>query len=297
MDIKHLRYFIAIVENNFNLSQTSKNLYISQPALSMMINDFENRENAQLFKRSQGKIVSLTYIGENYYRDAKEIIKKYNEMHINLHNANKQISGKITIGIPPLVLSVVFSEVMPKLILANPTINFTIKEEGAYLLKRDLLLENVDIAVLLYPERIAKNIIDSFAIQRSELAVFLSPKHHLAQKERLNWRDLHNEKIAIFDTTFMIYHQLIEAFERHNIHPNIILKSSSWDFLLNTVKINKSLLTILPLPIAEQFKSAEFVCRKIDQPVLWCVTLCRLKKTNYTNIENYILDSLLKAFK
>lgn len=44
MDIKHLRYFIGIVENGFNLSRTSQNLYISQPALSMMINEFEHQE-------------------------------------------------------------------------------------------------------------------------------------------------------------------------------------------------------------------------------------------------------------
>ncbi|WP_143931453.1 LysR family transcriptional regulator, partial [Rodentibacter pneumotropicus] len=41
MDIRHLRYFVAIVENNFNLSKTAQNLYISQPTLSMMISDFE----------------------------------------------------------------------------------------------------------------------------------------------------------------------------------------------------------------------------------------------------------------
>lgn len=103
MDIKHLRYFVAIVENNFNLSRTSQNLYISQPALSMMISEFETRESIQIFKRSQGKIVGLTYAGENYYNDAKDVIKKYNEMNKNLHSLEKTITGHISIGIPPLI--------------------------------------------------------------------------------------------------------------------------------------------------------------------------------------------------
>ncbi|VEI47594.1 transcriptional regulator CysB [Actinobacillus equuli] len=55
MDIRHLRYFVAIVDNDFNLSRTSQNLYISQPALSMMISEFEQRENIQLFKRNNNK--------------------------------------------------------------------------------------------------------------------------------------------------------------------------------------------------------------------------------------------------
>lgn len=297
MDIRHLRYFISIVDNNFNLSRASQHLYISQPALSMMISDFENREGIQLFKRSQGKIAGLTYIGENYYRDAKDVLKKYNEMHFNLHHLTKQITGSVTIGIPPLILSVLFSDVIPKLILNNPNINFIIKEQGAFSLKSELLLEKIDFAVLLYPEKISKNIVDSFEIHHSELSVFFSPSHHLALKQELTWQDLHNEKMAIFDNTFMIYHYLKDAFERYNIYPNIMLQSGSWDYLLSAVKSNKELLTILPMTIADQFYSPDFICRKIKDPVQWQVTLCRLKKSNYTNIENYILDSLLKSFK
>lgn len=297
MDIRQLRYFIAIVDNNFNLSRTSQHLYISQPALSMMINEFESRESVQLFKRAQGKIIGLTYVGENYYVEAKELIEKYNEMNQNLRKTNNQITGNITIGIPPLVLSVVFSEIMPRLILNNPTINFSIKEQGAFVLKKELLLENVDLAALLYPEGISKNIIDSFEISRSELAVFFSPQHHLAQKESLTWQDLHNEKMAIFDKTFMIYHQLNERFKRHNVYPNIILESSSWDFMLNSTKINNEVFTILPYPIADLYPANDYVCRKIKDPIPWRVTLCRLRKNNYSNIENYILDAMLNAFK
>lgn len=108
MDIKHLRYFIGIVENGFNLSRTSQNLYISQPALSMMINEFEHQENIALFTRANGKIRGLTYVGENYYRDAKELLKKYNQMNKNLHKKEQEMTGRISIGIPPLILSLIF---------------------------------------------------------------------------------------------------------------------------------------------------------------------------------------------
>lgn len=297
MDIKHLRYFIAIVDNNFNLSRTSQNLYISQPALSMMINDFENKESIHLFKRSQGKIIGLTYIGENYYKDAKEVIKKYNEMNQNLHKTEKTIIGEISIGIPPLILSVVFPKIIPELILKNPNINFQIKEQGAYSLRNELLLKNIDFAVLLYPEGIPKNIIDSFEIFRSELAIFMSSDHKLAKKEDILWQDLHNENIITFDKTFMIYHQLQEAFERHNIYPRILFESSSWDFLFYSVRSNKNLLTLLPFPIGEQYPMQGLICRKIKDPIPWRVTLCRLKKNNYSNVESHICDALLAAFK
>lgn len=297
MDIKHLRYFISIVENDFNLSQSAEILYISQPALSIMVNEFEKEEDIKLFKRDKGRIVGLTYSGEKYYNDAREVLQKYNNMYVNLHEKKDQMEGTITIGIPPLVLSVVFSTIMPKLILENPTIHFNIKEIGAYNLKNELLLGNVDIAVLLHPEGISKNIIESYEIQRSELAVFLSPKHRLAQKKIISWKELHKETMAIFDETFMIHHLLKNAFERNNIQPRIILQSGSWDFLLNSTKINQDLLSILPMPISDHYQFPDIVSIPMKEPVSWRVTICRLKKNSYNSIETYILDALLQEFQ
>lgn len=183
MDIKQIRYFLAIVECQFNLSQAAEMLYISQPTLSMMITEFEKRENVRLFKRTRGRITGLTYLGESYYQDAKKVLESYDQMFNNLHNVTKTPKGSINIGIPPLILSVVFSKVMPEMILSNPGIQFNIKEIGAYNLKNELLLGNVDIAVLLSPTGIADNLVEMNEIQRSELCVCLSPKHKLAQKK------------------------------------------------------------------------------------------------------------------
>jgi hypothetical protein len=94
----------------------------------------------------------------------------------------------------------------------------------------------------------------------------------------------------------MIHHLFKDACERNNVYANIILKSSSWDFMLNSTKINEELLTILPLPMAEQYASADFVARRMNEPIIWKVMICRLKKNNYTNTEKYIYDTLLELF-
>ncbi|GEK91927.1 LysR family transcriptional regulator [Alkalibacterium kapii] len=51
MDIKQMQYFIAVVENDFNISQASKFLHVSQPALSQTISVLEKNENVVLFER------------------------------------------------------------------------------------------------------------------------------------------------------------------------------------------------------------------------------------------------------
>lgn len=51
MDIEHLKYFVVVVNNSFNLSDASKKLHVSQPALSKYILKFESEEGVNLFHR------------------------------------------------------------------------------------------------------------------------------------------------------------------------------------------------------------------------------------------------------
>lgn len=296
MDIKQIRYFLAIVECQFNLSQAAEMLYISQPTLSMMITEFEKRENVRLFKRTRGRITGLTYLGESYYQDAKKVLESYDQMFNNLHNVTKTPKGSINIGIPPLILSVVFSKVMPEMILSNPGIQFNIKEIGAYNLKNELLLGNVDIAVLLSPTGIADNLVEINEIQRSELCVCLSPKHKLAQKNVITWEDLNMENIALFDSSFMVHHLVLESCERKHVRPNIVLTSASWDFMINSTMINHKILTICSKPIMDLYPMKNIISIPMEHPISWRVVLTRLKKNNYSDLEAYIMDSLVQSF-
>ncbi|WP_338142462.1 hypothetical protein [Histophilus somni] len=55
-------------------------------------------------------------------------------------------------------------------------------------------------------------------------------------------------------------------------------------------------MTILPLSTAYYYPDPHLVSVKIKDPILWRVMLCRLKKSNYFNAENYIFDEILKVF-
>ena len=75
MDITQLKYFVCIVESDYNLSAASKKLHISQPALTQYIRKFEDEEGIELFTRMSGRLNGLTVSGENFYSNAKIVIE------------------------------------------------------------------------------------------------------------------------------------------------------------------------------------------------------------------------------
>ncbi|EXJ23022.1 Transcriptional regulator, LysR family [Alkalibacterium sp. AK22] len=303
MDIKQLSYFVAIVEADFNMSQASKYLHLSQPALSQTISNLERNENVQLFERSHGRLQNLTAAGEILFAHAKDIISKYELMMEDLQEESSQLKGNLKIGIPPVVISVVFPEILPKLLSENPKIGFEIKEAGAVELKKGLLLQELPIAVLLKPTELDSESVEEVQLSRDTLSAFMSKDHPLALKDKLEWADLHNEKMALFDSTYMIHHQLQKKFASLQIKPQLSLQSASWDLLLNATR-NSSLITILPTPVAKYYSMTDVIRKEFVHPLYWEVVLCRRKQKRYSRVENYVfnymrdyyaLDSQLQA--
>lgn len=289
MDIKQLSYFVAIVEHDFNMSQASKYLHLSQPALSQTISNLEKNENIQLFERSHGRLQNLTAAGEILLVHAKEIIEQYDVMMEDLQEESTQLKGNIRIGIPPVVISVVFPEILPKLLAENPKIGFEVKEAGAMELKKDLLLQELPIAVLLKPTGLDSTTTEEVTLSQDTLSAFMSVDNPLAQKKLLSWSDLHNQPMAIFDSTYMIHHQLLKKFASEQIKPQLSLQSASWDLLLNSTR-HSNLITVMPTPVTKYYSMEEVVRRDFENPIYWEVALCRRKQKRYSRVEDYVFN-------
>jgi len=289
MDIKQMHYFISIVETDFNMSQASKILHVSQPALSQTIAVLEKNENLTLFERAHGRLQTLTPAGEVLYQYAKEIVEKYDAMIEDLQQESSQLRGHLKIGIPPVVISVVFPEILPKLISTNPEIRFEIKEAGAVELKKDLLLQELPIVVLLRPTGLDIGSVEEVVIRKDTLSAFMSKSNPLADKDKLEWKDLHNQQMAIFDSTYMIHHQLMNKFSSLQVKPQLYLQSASWDLLLNSTR-NSGLITVLPTPVDYYYFSPDVVRKEFENPIYWEVVLCRRKQKRYSRVEDYVFN-------
>lgn len=76
MKLQQLRFFLAVVENDLNITAAAEALYTSQPGISKQIRLLEDELNLQLFVRNGRRIESLTPAGERVAGHAARILQE-----------------------------------------------------------------------------------------------------------------------------------------------------------------------------------------------------------------------------
>ena len=90
MELRQLRYFIAVAEE-LNFSRAAERLHITQPPLSIQIQNLENELDILLFNRNNRR-VELTEAGKLFYQDVLKII---GFLESSVENAKRVHLGKL----------------------------------------------------------------------------------------------------------------------------------------------------------------------------------------------------------
>ena len=118
MELRHLRYFLAVCEE-MNFTKAAEKLMIAQPPLSRQIKDLEEELGAELFTRAHHSL-KLTDEGVLFRQYAQRIVSMAEKSIVDIHEMHSGLQGTLYISgvegkAPQLISSWVsaFSEKYP----------------------------------------------------------------------------------------------------------------------------------------------------------------------------------------
>ena len=126
MELRHLRYFTAVVEAK-GYRNASRRLHIAQPALSQTVTDLEEELGLKLFVR-KGPQVQLTSAGEAFYQEAKRTLAQAEHAVTVAKRADKGQTGTLRIGFIPFATQHFLPELLRSYKQQNPGIELSIRE-------------------------------------------------------------------------------------------------------------------------------------------------------------------------
>ena len=96
MELRHLRYFVAIGEEQ-HYGRAARRLRVAQPALSRQIQDLEEELGFQLFERLP-RGVKLSAAGNLFLEDARRILQEVTEAAQRAGRVASGLSGTLRVG-------------------------------------------------------------------------------------------------------------------------------------------------------------------------------------------------------
>jgi DNA-binding transcriptional LysR family regulator len=180
MELRHLRYFIAVAEER-HVTRAAERLGMQQPPLSQQIRALERELDVQLFRRKP-RGVELTDAGSALLADARAILSHVDHAFATTKRTARGEQGRIAVG---FTSSAPFHPFVPRIIRryreAFPLVALTLEEGGTTELVEQLRNERIDAAFIRTAIANREGLVVD-ALLQEPMVLALPQAHHLARR-------------------------------------------------------------------------------------------------------------------
>jgi len=242
MELRHIRYFIAVAEEG-RIAWAAERLGMQQPPLSQQIKALEQELDVQLFRR-KARGVELTEAGHAFLDNARAMLAQLTHTCETTRRTARGEQGRICVGITP---SGPFHPFVPRVIRAfreaYPLVSLTLEEGPSNELTERLQNEQIDAAfvrtLIADPQGL---VIDPLMTEL--LVVALPTGHVLARSDddndvAISIRALAGETFIIQGSRFRLglYAATIAACHAAGFTPRIGPEASNFASTLNLIAV------------------------------------------------------------
>jgi DNA-binding transcriptional LysR family regulator len=192
MELRHLRYFVAVAEEK-SFTRAAARLHVSQPPLSRQIRDLEREIGVNLFDRNTNG-VRLTEAGETFFVDARSLLASTEDA---IQRAKAVVFGqqeKIRIGHASGTIDI-FGRALQSFSRSHPRVGVSLREMTDQGILRGLRDRTLDVALIvpISPRDFEGFVVESFGAY--PLGVVMSRAHQFARLREVPLGAIANEPI------------------------------------------------------------------------------------------------------
>ena len=145
MNWNQLQYIVTTAQEK-SISKAAKKLYISEPSLTLSIQNLEKELGVVLFERTRGAL-SLTYAGQLYYDWALNTLHSREQLGARIDDIKEQTSHQIRLGISPHRSTILLPAILPDFYAQFPKSELRIEERPTYQLRALMEEEKLDLII------------------------------------------------------------------------------------------------------------------------------------------------------
>ncbi len=196
MELRHLRYFVAVAEE-LHFTRAALRLNIAQPPLSQQIRALEQELGVQLFLRTR-RSVALTDAGHALLARSRELLAVAQALPQELQRVARGETGLLRIGFSStLPLTKVLRDVVADHRRTYPDVALNLREMHSQLQFDSLRRGELDVGLVRYNERAPEGIRLTL-LRRDPLRLVVPAAHRFAHRKSVSIDECRDEAFIGF---------------------------------------------------------------------------------------------------
>jgi DNA-binding transcriptional LysR family regulator len=292
MELRHLRYFLAVAEE-LNFRRAAEKLGMAQPPLSSQVHDLENEMGVLLFRRVS-KGAELTEAGLAFLSAVPAIFDKLEHAVKLARKGGRGKVGQLRIGYTG---SASFNPIVPKSLLAfrrsYPDVELTLEESNSPQLLDLLNRQRLD-AVFIRPGKEPPLGFAVMALAEEPMMVVVPSSHRLAKSYAVELTELKGEPLVLFSRTLGpgLYDSVMDACRLAGFEPTVSQIAPQVTSIANMVAVELG-ISLVPAQVANNIvPGVVFLPIKGNAPVARLALATRLDDRSIVtkNFQRYVRD-------
>ena len=211
MELRHLRYFIAVAEEE-NVSRAALKLHVSQPALSRQIRDLEEELGFALLERS-AKSVRLTDAGKTFQSEARAVLQRVEDAVKSARAVATGGRGELHVGYAPSLTARILPPTLRAFQAGSPNVRVLLHDLSTEEMLARLRDGALQIAFLVRPTRAMLRGLRFEELRCEALCLAVAPKHPFARRRTVRLAELVREPLIAYSRKeYPEYHELLAEY-------------------------------------------------------------------------------------
>ncbi|MBL9172993.1 MAG: LysR family transcriptional regulator [Verrucomicrobiales bacterium] len=224
MELRHLRYFVAVAEER-GITRAAARLHVSQPPLSRQMRDLEAEMQIPLFTRG-AREVTLTPAGRRFLRDARDILRRVETAMGRARNAAPSTVGGIRVGFSPTPATEILPAGLKRFQKSHPRVPVMLMDLESRELLAGVRSRKLDVAFMIEPPMGSGRVLRFEPLQELPIGILVGREHPLARRRSVTVEEVLGESIVAFTRAgYPDYHLWLRRLVRHARRPAHIV---SW---------------------------------------------------------------------
>jgi DNA-binding transcriptional LysR family regulator len=206
MELRHLRYFVAVAEE-FSFRGAAQKLNMAQPPLSAQIKALERELGVTLFRRTT-RSVQLTHAGRVFLEEARGVLAASLQAEQRAREAGQGLAGTLRVGLIAPMANAWLAGTLRNFQRQFPQVQLSLFELTSAEQLRRLGAYNLDAGLLRPPIGLPE--LEFRFVWESRQVLALPAGHRLAKEPRVEWTDFDGENLVLIHPTAQ--HGFYDAF-------------------------------------------------------------------------------------